>query len=158
MTKKNFIVLSAAFLAVVGFYLYLYKDSFKKADIQISLTIRPKPAALASKTVDAADADSVNLNFGMDQKYKLTSVKVLPLNELKTNTFAHPIWELTSDSNSVPTQTFSYGHHIHGMHPSIKGATADALAPNVPYRLEIVAGPKKGHRDFTISEDEHLIQ
>jgi len=158
MTKKNFIVLSAAFLAVAGFYLYLYKDSFRKADIQISLTIRPKPATLARKTTDLADADSVNLNFGMDHEYKLTSVKVVPVNELETNKYAHPIWELVSDSNSVPTQTFSYGHHIHGMHPTVKGATADPLAPNVAYRLEIEAGPKKGHHDFTLSEDEHLIQ
>ncbi len=158
MTKKNFIVLSAAFLAVAVFYLYLYRDSFKKADIQISLTIRPKASALARKDPNTSDADSVNLNFGMDQKYKLTSVKVVPLNELETNKFAHAIWELTTDSNSIPTQTFSYGHHIGGMHSAIKGATADPLTPNVPYRLVIEAGPKKGHRDFTISEDEHLMQ
>lgn len=158
MTKKNFIVLSVTFLAVAGIYYYLYRDSFKKADIQISLTIRPKLSARARKTTDPADPDSVNLNFGMDRKYKLTSVKVVPLNELKTNIYAHPIWELTSDSNSVPTQAFAYGIRIHGMHPAIKGATADPLAANVPYRLEIKAGPKEGHRDFTISEDEHLIQ
>jgi len=158
MTKKNFIVLAAAFLAVAVFYLYMYKDSFRKPDIQISLTIRPKPSALAHKTTDVPDADSVNLSFGMDNKYKLTSVKVVPLSEWKTNQNAHPIWELVSDSNSAPIQAFSYGHHIHGMHPSVKGAVPDALAPNVPYLLLIEAGSKKGQHDFTISEDEHLIQ
>src|ERR1700722_16508935 len=118
MTKKNFIVLSAAFLAVAVFYLYMYKDSFRKADIQISLTIRPKASALAHKTMDLGDADSVNLNFGMDHEYKLTSVKVIPVTALETNKYPHPTWELISDSNSVPTHTFSYGHRIHGMHPT----------------------------------------
>lgn len=158
MTKKNFIVLSVAFLAVAAFYLYLYKDSFRKPDIHISLTIRPKPAALARKMDTAPDADSMSLNFGMDRAYQLTSVKVVPLNELETNKYAHPVWELTTDSNSAPIQTFSYGHHIHGMRPAVKGATADPLAPNIPYRLLVEAGGKKGHHDFTISEDEHLIQ
>jgi hypothetical protein len=157
MTKKNLILLSVTFLAVVGIYLYLYKDSFRKADIHISLTIRPKPSALTRKSANTSDEDTMNLNFGMDQKYKLTSVKVIPLNELETNKYAHPIWELTSDSNSVPTQAFFYGGHIHGMHPAVKGATPDPLSPNVPYRLEIEAGPQKGHHDFKISEDEHLI-
>ncbi|HZQ46168.1 MAG TPA: hypothetical protein VFC07_04090 [Verrucomicrobiae bacterium] len=157
MTKKNFILLSVTFLAVAGFYLYMYRDSFRKPVIQISLTIRPNRAALARKTADSPDADSVNLNFGMDHEYKLTSVRVVPLNEMKTNKYAHAIWELTSDSNSAPTQVFSYGHRIHGMHPSIKGATADPLTPNVPYRLLIEAGPIKGQHDFTISEDEHLL-
>ena len=157
MTKKNFILLTTAFLAVAAIYFYLYKDSFGKHDIQISLTIRPKPSALARKSANTGDEDTMNINFGMDNQYKLTSVKVVPLNELKTNQYAHPVWELTSDSNSAPTRAFSYGHHIHGMHPPVKGATADPLSANVPYRLEIEAGPQKGHHDFTISEDEHLI-
>ncbi len=157
MTKKNLIVLSVAFLAVAGFYFYLYKDSFRKPDIHISLTIRPKASALAHKDANAPDADSVNINFGMDHEYKLTSVKVVALNELETNKYAHPLWELTTDSNSAPIQTFSYGHRIHGMRPAIKGATADPLTPNIPYRLLIEAGGKKGHHDFTISEDEHIL-
>ena len=159
MTNKNFIVLSAAVLAVAGFYLYLYKDSFRKADIHISLTIRPKPSALVRRTADtSSDADLVSVDFGLGHSYKLTSVKVVPLNALETNKYAHAVWELTTDSNSAPVHTFAYGRHIRGMHPAIKGATADPLAPNTPYRLLIEAGSEKGHHDFTISEDEHLIQ
>lgn len=158
MTKKNLIVLSVTFLAVIGFYLYLFKDSFRKPDIQISLTIRPKPSALLHKSANSSDEDPMNISFSMGHDYKLTSVKVVPLNELETNKYAHPVWELISDSNSAPTRAFAYGHHIHGMHPSVKGATADPLAANVPYRLLIEAGPQKGHHDFTLSEDQHLVQ
>lgn len=158
MTKKNVILLSATFLAVVGFYLYMYKDYFKKPVIHISLSIRPKPSALARKPANSSDEDPLNINFGMDHEYQLTSVKVVPLSELKTNKYAHPVWELTSESNSFPTQAFSYGGHIRGMHPVVKGATPDPLTANVPYRLLIEAGAKKGQHDFTISEDEHLIR
>ena len=79
------------------------------------------------------------INFGMSGDFKLTSVKVVPLAELETNKFAHPVWELVSDSNSVPTRAFTYGHRIKGMHPAVKGATADPLTPNTTYRLLVEA-------------------
>lgn len=159
MTKKNIIVLTVTFLAVIGFYLYLFKDSFRKPNIQISHTIRLNPTYLRHPPKDATAEDFPRfINFGLSGDYKLTSVKVVPLAELETNRFAHPLWELISDSNSVPIRAFTYGLRIRGMHPAVQGATADPLVPNVTYRLFVEAHSLKGQHDFTVSEEDHLAQ
>ena len=159
MTKKNVFVLTIAFLAVIGFYLYLFKDSFRKPNIQISHTIRLNTAYIRRPPKDATAEDFPHLiNFGLNGDYKLTSVKVVPVAALETNRFALPLWELVSDSNSVPTRAFTYGLKIKGMHPAVKGATADPLVPNVAYRLLVESKSLKGQHDFTVTEENHLAQ
>jgi hypothetical protein len=155
MSKKNFILLGASFLAVAAFYFYLYKDSFRKPHIQISHTIRASAWALAHSQ-NSGDEPLRTVIFGLERDYRLTSVKVLQVSELETNKYAHPIWELTSDSNSVPTRAFTYGMRIRGMHPPIKGERPGQLDLNVPYRLVIEAGKINGAHDFTLSEDNHV--
>jgi hypothetical protein len=152
MTKKEFATVVATILIVAGFFFYLYRDSFRKPVIQIFHTIRPRPGAARDASGNRVDA----LTFGMGADYKLTSVKVIPLNELATNKYAHPIWELSSDSNSIPLKAFSYGARIRGMHPAVKGASPDPILPNVPYRLMIEAGSLKGQHDFTITNESFL--
>ena len=157
MTKKNVIVLTVTFLAVIGFYLYLFRDSFRKPVIQISHTIRPNPAYIRHPPAGiSSDELPQSINFGLSGEYKLTSVKLVVLAELETNRFAHPLWELISDSNSVPTRAFSYGRKIRGMHSAVKGATADPLAPNVTYRLLVESRNLKGQHDFQVTEDANL--
>lgn len=159
MGKKNAIVLTLTVLAVAGFYLYLYRDSFKKTDIQIFHTIRLNSAALRHRPANGGGEETPNvITFGMGMDYKLTSIKVVPLAEFKTNKYVMPIWDLESSSNSRPIKAFSYGEYIHGMHPSIKGAKPEPLQPKVTYRLLVQAGSKKGEHDFTITEGDHLSQ
>jgi hypothetical protein len=38
----------------------------------------------------------------------LTNVKVVVVTELATNQYAHPLWHLISDSNSIPVKGFNY--------------------------------------------------
>jgi hypothetical protein len=159
MGKKNAIVLTVTVLAVAGFYLYLYRDSFKKRDIQIFHTIRLDSAALRHRPAAGGGDETPNvITFGMGTDYKLTSIKIIPVEALKTNKYAVPIWELESTSNSAPIKAFSYGEHIYGMHPPSKGAQPEPLQPNVTYRLLVKAGSKTGEHDFTIKEDDHLAQ
>jgi hypothetical protein len=157
MTKKNVIVLTVTLVSVIGFYLYLFRDSFHKPVIQISHTIRPNPYFVRHPPQGANAEELPHLiNFGLSGEFKLTSVKVVPLAELATNRFAHPLWELVSDSNSAPVRAFAYGYKIKGMHSAVKGATADPLVPNVTYRVLVEAHSLKGEHDFKIAEDEHL--
>lgn len=157
MSKKNIILLTATFLAVAGFYFYLYRDSFRKPHIQIAHTIRPKGWSRRRTAITEAEIANVII-FRLEHEYKLTSIKVIPVPELETNKYAHPVWELASDSNSVPIQAFTYGMRIRGMHTPVKGEQADSLAPNVPYRLFVEAGSLKGEHDFTVTENSGLAQ
>ncbi len=140
-------MLIALLLVLGGFSLYLNKDWFAKDNIQIYH--RSRPAGLGLFRRKRPEAAAVNpLVFGFDRKLKLTSIQVIPLSELQTNKYAHPIWHLVSDSNSVPTKAFAYGMPIRGMRPAIKEATPDPLEPGVRYRLLVEAGPIKLEHDF----------
>jgi hypothetical protein len=160
MTNKNAILITAVFLLVGSIYFYLYRDWFRQGDIQIFHTIRPKPAGRSHRGPAAPSADpSPNvLSFGMAHDYKLTSIKVVPLSDLNTNKYPHPIWELVSESNSAPARAFSYGTPIKGMHPRVKGAEPDILVPDVDYRLLVEAGSLKGQHDFKIPGDKFAEQ
>ena len=158
MTKKQIIVVALIAVIVVALYAYLYKDAFQKPSIQIGHT-SSRAAVLRNRNPNAASRPQpTTMSFVLRPEVRLTSVKVVSLDELKTNKFAHPIWELVTDSNSVPTQTFTYGGKIQGMRSSMPGVRTDPLQTNVPYRILVEAGKLKGQHDFTISNENHLAQ
>jgi len=89
--------------------------------------------------------------FEFNSKLRLTSVKVVPLCDILTNKFAHPIWHMISDSNSVPTRGFLYGMDIPGMRPALSGAVAEPLDPSQQYRLLVEASSLKAQHDFNLA-------
>ena len=138
-------------LAVVlgGFSLYLNKDWFAGEDIQISSRSRPARGGFFRRGKNTPLPATDPVFFAFDRKLRLKSLKVIPVREIETNRFPHPIWELVSESNSVPVTEWMYAVPIRGMHPTVKGATPDPLVPGVPYRLIIEADKKKAEHDFT---------
>jgi len=150
MTKKNWMLLGAALL-LAGISLYLNRDWFAKDGIQIYHRSRPARAGLffGRKRTSSADNSAVNpVIFGFSRKLRLTSVKVIPVSDIETNKFPHPIWNLTSVSNSAPVKDFVYGDNIKGMKPAVQGAIPDPLQPGVNYRLFVEAGEFKAEHDF----------
>ena len=138
-------------LAVVlgGFSLYLNKDRFGTEDIHISHRSRPQRGFFRRNRPAAATAATDPVLFGFDTKLKLKVIKVIPLTDMATNKYPHAVWHLISESNSLPIQEFAYGAPIPGMHPALKGVTADPLEPGVQYRLFIDTGGRKAEHDFT---------
>ena len=129
--------------------LYLNQDWFAKDNIQIYHRSRPVRGGIfrRGKRVDTGQAIEP-LFFSFDRKLKLTSLKVIPLSEIETNKYPHAVWDLVSDSNSVPVKDLLYGTPIRGMRPTVKGAAPDPLEPGVTYRLLIEAGSRKAEHDF----------
>ena len=148
MTKKN-IFLTVIVVSLAGLSLYLNRERFFHSDtLQIGHRSvegrgrRPRP-----NTSDPGPS----IAFLFDREVQLTSVKVIPTAEFETNKYAHPIWNLVSDSNSIPTKAFVYGTTIRGMRPSVKGAVADPLQPGVKYRLFVETGSYKATHDFSLA-------
>jgi hypothetical protein len=146
MTRKQWTLLSLALL-LGGLSLYLNRDWFSKENIQISHRSRPARGAIFGRNRPET-ADISPIVFLFNRKLKLTCLKVIPLSDIQTNKYPHPIWHLVSDSNSVPIQDFVYGQRVPGMHPAIREAAPDPLEPGVEYRLFVEAGPLKGQHDF----------
>jgi len=138
-------------LAVVlgSLSLYLNKDWFAGDIIQIHHRSHPVRGGFFRRAKRSADPATEPVFFLFNRKLKLTSLKVIPVSDIETNKYPQPIWELVSDSNSVPVTEFAYGEHIRGMRPSVQGATPDPLEPGVNYRLLIEAKGGKAEHDFT---------
>ena len=157
MTKTKVFLVVGFLIMVAGLYYYVYRDAFQKPVIQVFHTFRPRSMAIRRPAANQQPQNPGNsIIFGMGQEYRLTSIRVVPLEEFKTNKYAHPIWELTTKSNSAPTRGFFYGQAIPGMEPAVKGAKPDPLVTNVSYRLFIEAGKTKGQHDFVLSETNYV--
>lgn len=141
-------LIALAFL-LGGVSLYLNKDWFAGEDIQIHHRSRPARGGFLRRGRPAPVAATDPIFFAFDRKLKLTSLKVIPVREIETNKYPHPILHYVSDSNSIPIAEWSYGWPIRGMRPAVKGATPDPLEPGVAYRLIIEAGKRKAEHDFT---------
>ena len=155
MTKKNLLLILVT-VAIGGVWLYVNRDWFATARIQIHTRVvpsalmrfqrRPKSAA-ANDTAAAAP-----MLFEWDRKLKLTAIKVVPMAAIETNKYPYETWNLVSDSNSVPTRGFIYGAVVPGMRPATKGLDPEPLVPGEKYRLLLQAGTFKAEHDFVAEE------
>ncbi len=128
-----------ALVALIGVYVLLYHDLFPKQQMMISPSLHPAMRG---------NARVWPVFFSLNDNFRLTSVKVIPLDGDKFNPLGRPIWHLISDSNSVPTRAFSYGQRIKGMKPALKDVRPDPLEPGIVYRLMVEAGSVKASSDF----------
>ena len=151
MEKKQRLLLLLV-VPVLAVLLYLSRDWFATENIQIASTIRPNrlPERQQKRLGPAVNARPYTVSFFFNRKCELKSVKVVKVHEFETNRFAHPLWELISDSNSVPVKTITYGVPVRRMRPPVKGAQADMLEQNVPYRLLLKTADQEASYDFTL--------
>jgi hypothetical protein len=131
MNKKSWILIAVA-IVLGAVYIIHFSNWFK-----------PKVLAIAH------NGRFGQVNFTLGTPFKLTSLKVVSVTALESNKYALPVWELKSDSNSVPIKMFSYGERIRGMKPAIDNTTPEPLEPGATYRLIVQAGSLKAEHDFT---------
>jgi hypothetical protein len=135
MNKKSWILIT--FAVVLGAVYIIHFSSWFK----------PKVIAIAH------NGRFGRINFTLGDSFKLTSIKVVSISALESNKYALPMWELKSDSNSVPVKLFSYGERIRGMKPAIESARPEPLLPGTAYRIFVEAGSLKAQHDFTPTDD-----
>ena len=143
MTKKNWL---QVLLAIVLFAVYAvyFTDWFKTKSIRIFHTDRNLHPGLARGNARPW------LIFVLDHPMPLNEVSVVPFDAFQTNHFVLPLWHLTTDSNSLPVKSFSYGQYLRGMRPAVKGIQVEPLETNVPYLLLVRSGKIKGDHKFEL--------
>lgn len=149
MTKST-IVLITVLVVLAAAYAYYFTDWFRTPTIQILAQIRPSTRNV--RTPAPGTAATYPVSFAFDRRLSLTEVKVVPADEAQTNKYAHALWHLISDSNSVPTKALVYGQPLRGMKPKVPRARPEALQPDVKYRLYVSTGKAEGHIDFKTVE------
>ena len=149
MSRSKTILIVVLLLGLGGLALYLNGDWFAKRHIQISYRVSPwLKDARRARARPGSDL-GVPVVFSLDRYYRLTGVKVVLASEIATNKYAHPLWDLVTTSNSVPTASFAYGERLRGMSPAVKGAVPDPLEPGVTYRLLVKTKDQEAQHDFT---------
>jgi hypothetical protein len=144
MTKST-ILLIVILVAMACAYVYYFTDLFQPATIQILAQVRPSRG-----TPQGAPGyvSTYPVSFAFDNKLGLTEVKVVSVDDEKTNKYPHAVWHMISDSNSIPVQALLYGQWLKGMKSKVPHARPDPLQPDVKYRLYVRAGKFKGKVDF----------
>jgi hypothetical protein len=142
-TKNVFLIVIVLLLA--GLSLYLNKDRFGRPFIQIGHRFEHPHGALARRF---GNSNTNILIFILDREVALTAVRVVAARDLESNPSAHAVWDLVSDSNSVPVKDLVYGMNIRGLRPATPQAKAEPLETGVKYRLLLQAGSRKGQHDF----------
>jgi hypothetical protein len=155
--NKNGIVLSILAVILAGFYVYFFTDFFVKEYIEIIPQIRPNMRTGGGRRgggpqVDQNQAGTYPVSFLLRGKWRLTTIKVVSADDMKTNKYPTPVWHMISDSNSIPTKAFYYGERIRGMKSAVPRAHPEALQPDVPYVLIVEAGKVKGQTNFHTRE------
>jgi hypothetical protein len=150
--NKKLLAQLALILGLTAVVIYLSKDWFAPADIQIVTTLRPNrlPERTQKRLGPALKEQPFTLIFALNQKCELTSLKVVNAADAATNKFPHPLWHLESESNSVPVKSFTYGVPVRGMKPPVKGATADVLVRGVQYKLLLETKDQQAEHTFTV--------
>jgi hypothetical protein len=90
--------------------------------------------------------------FALDGEYKLTSLLVIEAEA--TNHAPLIVWQVNTESNSVPTKALIYGHVPRGMRLKYTNEPAKKLEAGVLYRLELKAGRYAGSTTFRPKEVE----
>lgn len=148
--SKNGIVLSVVLVLLASAYATWFTDWFRPQTIQIIPVIRPVRST--AKAVDPNQPQVYPVSFAFNRKCELTSVKVIAEDDLATNKHPVALWHLVSESNSVPTRSFIYGHPIKGMHPAVARMRPEPLQPDVKYVLQIEAGSLQAQSKFHTTE------
>jgi hypothetical protein len=137
--QKREIFWIAVLLSVIGAYYHFFGGRFAPKPISIHASLRPSRHA---------ETPVYPVYFTLNDDVKLTSIKVVPLDDGEVTPGTVPAWNLISDSNSVPTRAFFYGQHIKGMKPVLADVQPDALTPGVIYRITLSAGKLTTALDF----------
>lgn len=147
MSKKNIGLL--LLLGTLGaIYIFNFTSLFQKQEeIQITSKVRPM-LSRRSKPGSPPVAPANIISFSLNNKYALTSVRVVEESDFKTNKYPHAIWHLVSEESSVPTKTIVYGMSVDGMKSKVPKLKAETLKKNIPYVLLLEAGDLKGQTTF----------
>ena|SRR5436190_3254831 len=145
MTRKSILIIVAIAL-LAGLSLYLNRNRFKSDPLQIG----DRTLVSRGQVRRGPRIPTNAVVFLLNRETRLTSVRVVFANEIATNKYAPAVWELISDSNSVPIKDFIYGVNIRGMKPFVPNALPDPLQPGIKYRLLVeAAGSEKAEHEFT---------
>ena len=142
--KDKIIIFSLLGVILLTLYLALFSGC-KEEPMQITSKLRP---VRRGTTVERGMTALYDVTFGLNKKYKLTSVKVVSAEDLRTNKYPRALWHVVEDGKSVPVNAISYGKPARGMKPVAADLLPEPLEANQEYVVFVEAGGIKAQTNF----------
>jgi len=142
--KDKIIIFSLLGVILLTLYLVLFSGC-KEEPMQITSKLRP---VRRGTTVERGVTPLYDVTFGFNKKYKLTSVKVVSAEDLRTNKFPRALWHVVEDGRSPAVNAISYGKPARGMKPAVPDLQPEPLDANQEYVVFVEAGSIKAQTNF----------
>jgi hypothetical protein len=142
--KDKIIIFSLLGVILLTLYLTLFSGC-KEEPMQITSKLRP---VRRGTTVERGVTPLYDVTFGFNKAYKLTSVKVVSAEDLRTNKFPHALWHVVEDGRPASVKAISYGRPARGMKPAVPDLLPEPLEPDQEYVVFIEAGGIRAQTNF----------
>ena len=142
--KDKIIIFSLLGVIMLALYLALFSGC-KEEPMLITSKLRP---VRRGTSVERGITPLYDVTFGFNKAYKLTSVKVISAEDLRTNKFPRVLWHVVEDGRSAPVKAISYGKPARGMKPVVPDLQPEPLEADQEYVVLIEAGGIKAQTNF----------
>ncbi len=138
--QKREITWIAVLLFLGAAYYHFFGGRYAPPPLTIRASLRP---------ARGGDSPVFPVYFTLDNDIKLTSIKVVPLNDDgQVDPATVPSWNVVADGKPTPIRAFFYGQSIKGMKSALSNAQPDVLTPGVIYRMTLSAGKQTTSINF----------
>jgi hypothetical protein len=139
MQKREITWIAVLLVLGVGYY-HFFGGRYAPKPLMVHASLRP---------ARRGEAAVFPVYFTLDDDVKLTSIKVVPLNDDgQVDPATVPSWNLVADGTPTPIRAFFYGQNIQGMKPALTNVQTDALTPGVIYQMTLSAGKQTATLNF----------
>jgi hypothetical protein len=142
--KDKIIIFSLLGVILLTLYLTLFSGC-KQEPMQITSKLRPVRRGTA---VERGVTPLYDVTFGFNKAYKLTSVKVVSAEDLRTNKFPRALWHVVEDGRPASVKAISYGKPARGMKPAVPELLPEPLEPDQEYVVFVEAGGIRAQTNF----------
>ena len=146
--KSKLIIPSLLGLIVLSIYLVL-SPGCRREHLRIHAVLRPAPKGTPTQR---GVTPMYDVAFGLNQRYPLTSVKVVASADAATNKHPIALWHLIADERSAPVKSITYGKAVPGMKPAVADLEPEPLQANTEYLVLIEAAGMKAQTNFIARE------
>src|SRR5687767_4070201 len=142
--RDKALIFSLAGVILLTLYLTLFRGC-KEEPMQI--TAKPRTVRRGTPTERGMPA-MYDVTFGLNKKYKLTSVKVVAAEDMRTNKYPRVLWHVIEDAKPAAVNAIGYGKPVRGMKPASPDLLPEPLEPGQEYVVLIEAGRLKAQTNF----------
>src|SRR5688500_9212716 len=142
--RDKALILSLVGVILLALYLTLFRGC---NDESMQITAKQRPVRRGTPT-ERGLQPRVDGTFSLNNKYKLTSRKVVSAEDMRTNKYPRVLWHVVEDAKPAAVNAIGYGKPVRGMKAASPDLLPEPLEPGQEYVVLIEAGRIKAQTNF----------